>query len=206
MKAFNNYDEAKKSAEAQGSSAKLPEGAYVCKISAVRYETTEWGDRIALAFDICEGEYKGFFQKQFDANTSEDKKWKGKTNVFVPKDDGSEKDAITKKSFASWTSAFEKSNPGYTWDWNENKWKNKIIGIVYGETGTVIDGKEIVYTEARFPIEVERVRSGNAPKAKFKAKNGYTGNQTESKPAAASSASADEFMNVPEGGPEEIPF
>ena len=203
MKQFNNYDDAKKSTESQGSSAKLPAGAYPCKITGVRYETTEWGDRIVLAFDIFEGEYKDFFQKQFEANTSEDKKWKGKTNVFVPKDDGSEKDAITKKSFASWTTAFEKSNPGYVWDWDENKWKDKKIGIVFGKTGTIIDGKEIVYTEPRFPIDLARVRSGDAPEAKFKAKNGFTGKQI-SQPAASSSS--DGFMNVPEGGPEEIPF
>lgn len=95
MKSFNGYDEARKQADVVGS-AKLPAGAYVCKIKQVRYETTDNGDRIVVAFDVAEGEYKDFFQKQFDENTNEDKKWKGKTNIFVPKDDGSEKDGYTK--------------------------------------------------------------------------------------------------------------
>lgn len=199
MKSFNDYDKAKKEAQASAMT-KLPAGAYVCKIKDVRYETNDKGDRIVLAFDIAEGEYKDFFQKQFEANTSEDKKWKGKANIFVPKDDGSDKDAITKKSFASWTDSFEKSNNGYKWDWDENKWKNKLVGIVFGETGTNIEGKDIVYTEARFAVAADVVRSGKAPSAKFKARDGYKGTASASKPAD------DEFMTIPAGQAEELPF
>ena len=199
MKSFNDYDKAKKEAQASAMT-KLPAGAYVCKIKDVRYETNDKGDRIVLAFDIAEGEYKDFFQKQFEANTSEDKKWKGRVNIFVPKDDGSDKDAITKKSFASWTDSFEKSNNGYKWDWDENKWKNKLVGIVFGETGTNIEGKDIVYTEARFAVAADVVRSGKAPSAKFKARDGYNGTTSASKPAD------DEFMTIPAGQAEELPF
>ena len=131
MKSFNGYDDAKKAAQVSAL-AKLPVGAYVCKVKEVRYESLDWGDKIVLAFDIHEGEYKDFFAKQFEANTSEDKKWKGKVNIFVPKDDGSEKDGYTKRSFAGWTDSFEKSNKGYSWDWDEKKWKNKLVGIVFG--------------------------------------------------------------------------
>lgn len=200
MKQFNGYDEAKKEAQASGG-MKLPAGAYICKVEGVKYESTEYGDRIAIRFDIAEGDFKDFFKNQYEANTSEDKKWKGRINVFVPKDDGSEGDAITKKTFANWTDAFEKSNKGYTWDWDENKWKGKKIGIVFGQTGTVIDNKEIVYTEPRFAIDVERVKKGDAPVAKFKAKNGYTGNASANQPADANG-----FVKIPDGAEEEIPF
>lgn len=199
MKQFNGYDEAKKAAESSAS-AKLPKGAYVCKIKEVRIDSGNYGERLTVAFDIDEGEFKNFFAKQFEENTSEDKKWKGRTTIFLPKDDNSEEDARTKRSFASWTSALEKSNKGYSWDWDETKWKNKIVGIVFGETGTVIDGKEVVYTEARFPVEVEKVRNGSAPEAKFKAKNGYTGSGT---PAAEKPDNS--FMNVPANG-TDLPF
>lgn len=174
MKQFSGYEDAKKQAQAAGG-ARLPIGAYVCKIMGVRYEEGQDGrsDMIVLQFDIAEGEQKDFFRKQFDANQSEDKKWKGVVRVYVPNDDGSEKDGWTKRSFAGWTDAFEKSNSGYSWDWDENKLKGKTVGIVFGETGTVISGKEVKYTEARFGIDVAKVRDGSAPAAKFKAKNGY---------------------------------
>lgn len=198
MKQFNGYENAVK--EAQSSAGmKLPAGAYVCKIIAVKFEAGTDGnsDRIAIQFDIAEGDHKDFFKNQYEANTSDDKKWKGATRIYVPKDDGSEQDNWTKKAFAGWTTSFEASNAGYTWDWDENKWKGKLIGIVFGETGTVIERKEIVYTEPRFAIDVAKVRDGSAPAAKFKAKNGY-GNQQ-------SSAGTD-FISIPAGSEEEIPF
>lgn len=199
MEQFSGYKEAKASAS---SGAKLPEGAYVCKILKVEYKATdnpEYSDQIEMMFDIIEGEFKDFFKKQYQSNTSEDKKWKGRVMVYVPKDDGSERDTWTKNAFAKWTDSFEKSNDGYVWDWDEAKWKNKIVGIVFGTTGTVIDGKDVLYTEARFAVPAEQVRSGSAPKAKFKAKNGY------GKPAPASTNDG-EWMKVPDTADEDLPF
>lgn len=61
MKQFNGFDEAKKAAQFTAS-AKLPEGAYVAKILGVKFEEGQNGlsDRIAIQFDIAEGEYKDF--------------------------------------------------------------------------------------------------------------------------------------------------
>lgn len=199
MKKFNGYDEAKKQAQASG---KLPEGAYICQIMGVKYEQAdkaEYSDRILLQFDISEGDQAGFFRRQWDANTSEDRKWKGNFRLYVPKDDGSEKDGWTKRSFAGWIDSFEKSNDGYSWNWDEQSLKNKKVGIVFGSTGTVIDGREIVYTEPRFSCEVERIREGKAPEAPFKSKNGF-GEQTQ--PVV----DADGFLSVPDGVDEELPF
>ena len=65
----------------------------------------------------------------------------------------------------------------------------------------MIEGKEIVYTEPRFAVSAAAVRSGLAPAAKFKAKNGYTGNGSNS-----SASSSDGFMNIPDGVIDELPF
>lgn len=199
MKQFNGYKEAKAAAQ---SSGKLPEGAYICKILKVEYKPSEnpdWSDQIEMMFDITEGEQKDFFKKQYANNAAEDKKWKGRVSVYVPKDDGSERDTWTKNSFARWPDALEKSNDGYIWDWDESKWKNKLIGIVFGTTGNVINGKEVTYTEARFPVSVAQVKDGSAPKAKFKSKNGYGSS------VSAPTSVASDWMDVPEGDPE-LPF
>lgn len=202
MKKFNNYDEAKKNASFQ-SSEQLPEGAYVCKIMAVKYQEGKDGnsDILTVQFDIAEGDHKGFFRNQYDSDTREDKKWKGKTNIFIPKDDGSEKDTWTKNAFARWTNAIEDSNPGYEWDWDEKKWKDKILGIVFGTTGTRIEGKDITYTEARFPISAEKARKGDFRAAKFKSKNGYKGSGSGS-----GSSSDDGWIAPTASDSEEIPF
>lgn len=86
MKEFKNFDEAKKNAEYTGTE-QIPVGAYVAKIMGVRYENGQNGnsDRIVIQFDIAEGEQKDFFAKQYEQNTADDKKWKGKTTIYVPR-------------------------------------------------------------------------------------------------------------------------
>lgn len=201
MKPFNGYDEASKNARHTGS-AKLPKGPYVCKILGAKFEEGKNGnsDMLKIQFDVAEGDLTGFFKKQYDENTDDNKKYKGQTTIYLPKDDGSEKDTWTKNNFAKWTNALEDSNEGYKWDWDEKKWKNKLIGLVFGETGTVIEGKEVVYTECRFPVSAKTVRDGKAPEAKFKAKNGYGGAANDANNGAT------DFMNVPDGIDEELPF
>lgn len=203
MKKFGGFEAAQEAAKRQGGE-KLPVGAYVCQIKNVQYVNGEDGksDRIDILFDITEGDFTDFFKKQYEANTAEDKKWKGRKSIYVPKDDGSDKDEWTKNSFAKWTNAFEDSNDGYKWDWKESKWKGLTVGIVFGETGTVIEGREIVYTEPRFGIDVKKVRNGSAPKAKFVAKNGYTGTKQNN----STTSSDNDFMAIPETTEEEIPF
>ena len=88
--------------------------------------------------------------------------------------------------------------PKELWDWDETKWKNKKIGLVFGETGTGIDGKKIVYTEVHYPVAIDKVKDVDPAKIKFKAKKGY--NDT---PAASGET---DFMNVPDGIQEELPF
>lgn len=203
MKQFNGYADAKKAAENSGR--RLPAGGYICKIMGVRYETFDWGDRIVLQFDITEGEYKDFFKQQFEANTQEDKKWKGVARISVPSDDGSERDEKTKKRFANWTTALEKSNSGYVWDWDEKKWKGKSLGILFRETGTVIDGKEITYTEAVVGCSIEEVKKGTYWKGytKFYAKDGYTGT---AQPTSSVKENEYGFVQVDEDNDEGLPF
>jgi len=200
MKKFGGFEDAQKNAR-YTSSAKLPEGAYVASIMNVKYVPGENGnsDRIDIQFDIADGEYKGFFKKQYEENTQEDKKWKGKTSVYVPSDDGSERDGWTKNTFAKWTNALEDSNSKYKWDWDESKWKGLKVGLMFALTGNVIEGKEVTYTEVRYPLSVEDAKKPDIKIPAIKKRNGYTGN--------SSSAPADNsFVNVPDGVEEEIPF
>lgn len=194
MKQFNNYAET----QAYSNAEKLPAGCYILKIVNVRYETFDWGDRIVIAYDIDAGEQKGFFKKQFDANTSEDKKWKGTFNVSVPKDDGSEQDARTKRSFKSFVVALEASNAGYTWDWDENKWKGKLIGGQFGEYTDLINNRPITWVRMRYACSVDDIKSGRA-----KTPEPYTTNRAA---GARVQTTKDGFVNIPDGTDEDLPF
>lgn len=200
MKQFNGYDDAKKNASVNATE-KLPAGCYVGKIMGVRYDEGKNGnsDMITLQLDIAEGEQKDFFRKQYEANADENKKWKGKTIVYVPTDDGSVRDGWTKNAFAKWTNSIEQSNPGYSWDWDENKWKGKMVGLAYRNAFKNIEGKDIQYTEIAFPCEVQKVRDGKVPMPKDKIYKGY-GSSTKS------SVDTEDFVSVPNDSPEDIPF
>ena len=110
---------------------KLPLDAYVCRVKQVSLADTNYGPQLLILFDIEEGEQRGFFSKEFKANTMQDKKWKGVIRQFLPKDDGTDNDEWTKSSFKGLTTAFEHSNPGYTWNWEETSLVGKLVGILF---------------------------------------------------------------------------
>ena len=53
---------------------KLPLDAYVCRVKQVSLADTNYGPQLLILFDIEEGEQRGFFSKEFKANTIQDKK------------------------------------------------------------------------------------------------------------------------------------
>ncbi len=197
MKKFNGYDET----QAYRGFEKLPVGGYIVKIQNVRFMEGKNGnsDMITLAFDVTEGEYKDYFKKQFESQTTEDKKWKGTFTIYCPKDDGSEKDGWTKRSFKTIMEDIEASNPGYVWNWDENTLKGKNLGIIFGEVNDVIDGKEIKYNKAKKTSSVENIKKGN-----FKIPNPQYRNGAKINSNVEVTGNED-FMSV-DGLEEEIPF
>lgn len=151
-----NYDEVQVF-EAQ---EKLPVGGYVLKIIKTKIETYDWGQVLVLAFDITEGDYAGFYQKNFDAQQN-DKKWKGTHRINLPKNDGSEKDEWSIKTLKSRITAVEASNDGYVWNWDENSLVGKQVGGLFGNKEYEMDGKRGFYTDCRAFCSVERIRTGN---------------------------------------------
>ena len=202
MKPINNFD--KVQAYTNGTT-QLPIGGYVFNISAVRYENGQNGgsDKIVIAFDVAEGEFTEFFKKKFDADQNEDKKWKGTTTLYIPKEDGSKEDEWTTRKFKTFTNCLEDSNQNYKWDWDENKWKGLLIGGVFGEIFTVIDGKQVKYNAFKFPCSVADIRSGNFKLPKPQYKNGAVPDgSTANNPQADSEG----FMTISDNNIEAIPF
>ena len=119
------------------------------------------------------GDYEGFYAKEYKAQQSEDKKWHCNYLLNIPNDDGSEKDNWTKRRFKTFTEALEESNPGYRFDWDEQKFKGKIAGGLFNERE---------YGDYKLPKD--KILSSNN----------------------SSRANSDDFMSVPDGTDEELPF
>lgn len=198
IKQFNGFKE-----EALTPSQQLPAGNYVIVIKAVKYLQGSGGvsDKIEMAIDIAEGEQAGFFQKQFDANTDEDKRWKGKATIWMPDGTGSDADKRAVRNFNSFAAYLANANPGYHWDWDEAKLKGKLIGAAFRKEHNVIEGREVSYTAFAWFCDADDVRSGKAKAAAEKFRNGATG-----KPAAAPVVN-EGFMSIPDAAEEKgFPF
>lgn len=160
----NNWNEVKE----LNDRPKLPLGAYVCRVKQSKIMYTDYGEQLAILFDICEGEYKDYFNKEFNDSTYQDKKWKGVLRQWLPTNDGSERDELTKSILKGMVTAFEKSNPGYQWDWNEASLVTKNVGIVFRNEEWEKDGKNGWVVRPFRAVSVDSVREGtyNLPKDK----------------------------------------
>lgn len=152
MKEFKEYKTAKAPQEA---AERLPVGGYILTI--LNAEDLDYGLRIS--FDVAEGEHKGFYKSNFDAQNQEDKKWKGNYIAYVPKGDGTEQDLWTANSFKGMTEALEDSNPGYHWNWDEKKLKGLKVGGVFFNKEYEIDGRRGFYTACHHFTSTEVIRN-----------------------------------------------
>lgn len=182
-------------------SERLPAGGYVLKIMDVKYQENDWGEVIVLSFDIAEGEQKDYFSNNYRGQTSEDKKWKGTYRLRVPKDDGTEQDGWAKKRFNTVIVAFEESNPGYHWNWDEQTFKGKVIGGLFNNKEYEFEGRRGFFTNSHSLVPAEKIRSGKfeIPADTLLKKNtGKTPGSLAGEPG---------FMNIPDGVEDEgLPF
>ena len=160
MKPFSNYNETQAFSERPA----LPAGGYVAKIKKAQVRTYSGQngsfDKLEIAFDIAEGEYKDFFANDLKSQSGEDKKWKGVLRLYIPTDDGSDRDNTTKSIFKGNIEAVEDSNNGYHWDWEEKNLTGKTVGILFRNEEWEYDGKHGWKAQPFKFIAASKVREG----------------------------------------------
>ena len=187
-----------KNATAYSQREKLPVGAYKIKIVDVKFVDNSdrgFANQIVLAFDIAEGEHKGFYKRDFDNNTNEDKKWRGTYRFWEPTDDGSERDGWAQSRLKTIVNAFEDSNSGFTWDWDEQKLKGLVVGAIFNDKEWEYNGKTGFFTNCYSLIPVEDIPKAKIPQPtllKNHKSSGYSGDT--------------DFVNTSDIEEEEIPF
>lgn len=198
MRRLNGY----RQAQVYMDSERLPIGGYVLKILDVEYQTNDWGDVIVLSFDIAEGDQKGFFAGNYKAQNGEDKKWKGKYRLRVPKDDGTEQDERTMKRFKTIITKFEESNPGYHWNWDEQSLKDKLVGALFNNKEYQFNDRHGFYTNCHSLVAVKKIRSG-----KFEIPSDTLLKPDSGQTAGTPSSVGNGFMNIPDNVEDEgLPF
>ena len=193
MKQFKGYNETRSYSDAK----QLPKGGYVLRIMNAEEKENKNGLYIQISCDIEEGEFKGFFMDDYKSQEREDKKWHCNFLLNEPKDDGSEKDGWTKRRFKTVTEALEESNDGYHWDWDERKWKNKLIGGLFNiREYEASDGSIRQSTNLKQLCSVEKIRTGTykLPKDDLKERT------------IATPADDNGFMPIPETSGDDLPW
>lgn len=194
--ALPTYDKSKR----RKSFTLLPKGAYVVQIKNAKEEQWPSGDGVVrIAFDIAEGEYKGFYQSQFENNPNEDKKWPMDAvfNLNIPNDHSQQ------YVWDNWNTFFadlEDSNSGFVFGGDIKTLKGKLIGGKFHNHQREYNGNVYDHTQMKWTCPADDVRSG---------KPGRMPNDkliTASAPTPSSAASSDNFMDLPESEKEEFPF
>lgn len=119
----------------------LPIGAYECVIKDARVNTNEQTEKktFKVSIDIASGEYKDYFLKRYQSNTTPDKKWDNNAVRYL----AFEGDNVS--YFKGFITCVENSNTGYKWDWDETKLAGKkICGVFQYEEYEKQDGTKAV--------------------------------------------------------------
>ena len=195
----NGYDEAP---AYTGEFAQLPAGLYVCEILGAKQEEYNGRARFIMQFDIAEGEHKGFYQKQYNAEkqTSQNAKFKGVHRQYM-EDQGL-------PFFKGLMTSVEKSNQGYHFPWETKGNEKTLVGKKFG----AVMGREEFLTsdgEKRMATKIVQIRSIDGLKDAKIPEDRLLDNAPKAQETAAPKygpEDGDGFMSVPDDIDEELPF
>lgn len=147
------------------SGSKLPAGLYVCAIEGAKVENTGYNNapQLKVMVEIIEGDYINYFHQDYQTRASgqyaDQAKYKGVIKLNLPSAQDDDKRKLwNTRSLEGFTYAVNESNPGYTWNYDENALKGKKIGI--NVRNASYNGN--AYTEIAYAESVEDIRAGRA--------------------------------------------
>lgn len=184
----------------------LPKDAYVVVIKDARKDRWPSGDEvIRIAFDIAEGDYKGFYQNQFDGNANEDKKWPmyAVFNLNVPNNNSQQ---YVWDNWHTFFADLEDSNSGFVFDTDKEDYRSlrgKLIGGKFYIKQREWNGNIYDSVLMKWTCVADDVRNGKAGKLPAdKLLDKLHGAEY----GHASPAPEEEWMKVPDGIENELPF
>lgn len=187
-----------------GEFQQLPKGKYICVIKQAATKDSKNGDsQLIILFDIAEGEYKDFFQKQFDADKAQDPagaKWRG---IFRQNMDG--KGTPWLKGVI--TSIERSNNFTFLWDKekNEEMLKEKRFGGIFRRRQYEKEnGDRAIITELYQIRSVAGLSEAEVPEDSLLPD---APSASQPKNTRMPSTVGDGFMNIPDGVEDEgLPF
>lgn len=193
MQKPNNFDSVKVS----GEFTPITPGGHHLIIKKVEESKSSTGkEMIVVAFDTAAGDSQpNYFSKQFESDIRPDKKWPRSGRQYIVCEDNNHD---CSKSFKSFITSVEESNNGFQTQWGDafaSQFKGKRIGGVFGMVESEYQGKVTSRSELRWFCADNKADNAKVPDPKLLPNNNVI-----------STEKVADFMNVPEGEEEEIPF
>lgn len=195
------YDQA---AAYTGEFSQLPAGLYVCEILGARMENYNGNERFVMQFDIAEGEYKGFYQKQYreEKLTNQNAKYRGMHRQFVS--------GSSLPFFKGMMTSIERSNQGFHFPWGKQGNEKTLIGKKFGavmrrEQFLTNDGEKRFSTKIFQIRSIDGLKEAKIPEDKL-LDDGEPSKGAAPTPVSDPALAKDGFMNIPDGIDEELPF
>lgn len=195
MQKPNGYDEAK----AGGDFTPVELGGHYLVIKQVSERVNKNNKpMIVVLFDFAQNDKQpGYFMDQFKNDIRPDKKWSNQATQYINIYDA---EGNTSRAFKTFTTCVEHSNTAFETQWGNNfcnQFKEKKIGGVFGEQMDFYNGKEKKKRVLRWFISSEKVEDANIPEIA----------ETQAyKDHKNSTYTSNDFMNIPDGIGEELPF
>ena len=196
MQKPDGYDEAKVS----GAYTPVELGGHYCTIKQVNETKSSTGkNMIVVLFDFCPPDKQsGYFIDSFKNDVREEKKWPFSGTKYIMVNDYQDP-AKTSRQFKTFCSCVEKSN-NYEIIWGGDEWskqfKGKKVGVVYGEEENEYNGKTFMRAMPKWFCQLDAVATAKIPEPKY-----LSGSARK-----VGSNVSNDFMTIPEGMEEEIPF
>lgn len=158
MKKPANYD----NTQASGEFTPVELGGHFLIIRDVEETQSKNGkDMIIVRFDFASNDKQpGYFMKAFKDDIRPDKRWPHQATQYILTED---KDGNCNRSFKTFTTCVEHSNPGFTTQWIDDfgmQFINKKVGGVFGIVENEYMGKVTKRRELRWFVSEDKVRDG----------------------------------------------
>lgn len=152
-------------AQVIGGAKKLPPNGYVCVVKKAEERNNKNGKpMLVVAFEIYDGEYKGFFSEKFEkkkdfAAPGEQVKWPNDGMLYLNVYD---KEGNTAKGFKTFCEALKDSGANIVWGQGFcQSITGKLFGALFRRREEQFDGKVFWSCKAFNYISVERIQKGD---------------------------------------------
>lgn len=159
MEKIENWDNVQ--AMNMGERETLEAQGYVCKILKAEERLSKSNKKmLCILFDIVEGPHAGYYNRLYENQMKTNKdpnkqiNWQGVYRQMLEGDN-------FENYLKGLTEILEKNNPGYKFDFDQEKMKGLIFGGLFGKEEYIgqFDGKVHTTTRIRYIIDVDKVKN-----------------------------------------------